>query len=269
MAQAVLAAVMRAPIFQIDAFTAERFRGNPAAVMPLPAFPDDRTMQAIAAENNLAETAFLVADGDAWRLRWFTPEVEVPLCGHATLASGWVVFNRLKPGSTRADFDTKSGRLTVVREGEWLVMDFPALSCEAIATPPGLAAALGREPAQVLDGRSYLVVLESADDVRNLQPDFAAITRFDRMGVIVTAPGDEGYDCVSRYFAPKAGINEDPVTGSAHCAIAPYWAARTGKQEIRAFQASRRGGEILCRVNGDRVDLKGKCAFYMEGHVDI
>lgn len=269
MAQAVLAFLMRAPIFQIDAFTAERFRGNPAAVMPLPDFPDDETLRAVAAENNLAETAFLVAAGDAWRLRWFTPEVEVPLCGHATLASAWVVFNRLKPNSARVDFDTKSGRLTVTCDGDWLVMDFPALPAEAIATPPGLAEALGRRPAQVLDGRNYLAVFDSADEVRGLKPDLAAIARLDRMGVIVTAPGDQGYDCVSRYFAPKAGVPEDPVTGSAHCAIAAYWSARTGKREIRAFQASRRGGEILCRMNGDRVDLKGKCAFYMEGYVEI
>ncbi|WP_119418537.1 PhzF family phenazine biosynthesis protein [Rhodospirillaceae bacterium SYSU D60015] len=260
---------MRAPIFQIDAFTAERFRGNPAAVMPLPDFPDDETMRAIAAENNLAETAFLVADGEAWKLRWFTPEVEVPLCGHATLASAWVVFNRLKPGSDRVDFDTRSGRLTVTRDGDWLTMDFPVRSFAPVATPPALTAALGRAPAQVLDGHNYLAVFDTAADVRGLTPDYRALAELDRMGVVVTGPGDQGYDCVSRYFAPKAGIDEDPVTGSAHCAIAPYWSARTGKREIRAFQASRRGGEILCRMNGDRVDLKGKCAFYMEGHVEI
>ena len=260
---------MRLAMYQVDAFASEVFKGNPAAVVPLERWLPDAVMQVIAAENNLAETAFLVAAGDAWKLRWFTPEVEVPLCGHATLASAWVVFNRLKPDAKRADFDTKSGRLTVTRDGEWLVMDFPALPAEAIATPPGLAAALGRTPSQVLDGRSYLAVFESTAEVRGLQPDFAAVARLDRIGVIVTAPGDQGYDCVSRYFAPKAGIPEDPVTGSAHCAIAAYWSARTGKRELRAFQASRRGGEILCRMNGDRVDLKGKCAFYMEGHVEI
>lgn len=262
--------MMRTPIYQVDAFAARRFSGNPAAVLPLQTFLDDTVLQAIALENNLSETAFLVRDDQDWRLRWFTPTTEVPLCGHATLASAWVVTERLEPGCQRVVFQTVSGPLIVRREGEIFVMDFPARPVTSIGAPAGLEAALGARPVEVLHDRfNYLVVLDSAAVVRGLAPDISALARLDAAGVIVTAPGDQGYDCVSRYFAPAKGIDEDPVTGGAHCALGPFWAARLGKPEIRAFQASARGGEMGCRIRGERVELEGTCVFYLEGEVEI
>ncbi|MDE3245031.1 MAG: PhzF family phenazine biosynthesis protein [Acidobacteriota bacterium] len=261
---------MRTPIFQLDAFTTRRFAGNPAAVMPLDQFLEEAVMQAVAAENNLAETAFLVPAGGDYRLRWFTPTMEVPLCGHATLASAAVVMERLEPSRNQVIFHSASGPLTVNRTGAGYVMDFPARLSQPVPVPPGLAEALGVPPLEVVaDAFNYLVLLESAQMVRDLAPDTAGIARLDRGGVIVTAPGDNGYDFVSRYFAPAKGIPEDPVTGGAHCALAPYWAARLNKNAFRAFQASRRGGEIICRLAGDRVELEGNCAFYLEGQVEI
>ena len=265
---------MRTPIFQVDAFTTRRFAGNPAAVMPLGDFLDDALLQAIASENNLAETAFLVADGGGdYRLRWFTPTTEVPLCGHATLASAAVVMERLEPGRTEVVFHTASGPLTVRRVDARYVMDFPERPCEPVAAaPPGLLAALGVSPTEVLvNAFNYLALLENAQTVRALAPDMAALARLDRDGVIVTAPGDGDGACdfISRYFAPRKGIPEDPVTGGAHCTLAPYWARRLGKTALRAYQASRRGGEILCRLAGERVELEGSCVFYLEGEVEI
>ena len=261
---------MRTPIFQVDAFTTRRFAGNPAAVMPLGSFLADAMLQAIAAENNLAETAFLVPEGGDYRLRWFTPTTEVPLCGHATLASAAVVMERLEPGRSSVIFHSVSGPLTVKRTETGYVMDFPVRPSEPVPTPPGLAEALGIAPVEVwVDAFNYMAVLGSAQVVRELAPDIAAIARLDRSGVIVTAPGDEGYDFVSRYFAPAKGIPEDPVTGGAHCALVPYWAKRSGKTEFRAFQASRRGGEIVCRLAHDRVELEGACVFYLEGQAEI
>ncbi|MFY9822317.1 MAG: PhzF family phenazine biosynthesis protein [Thermoanaerobaculia bacterium] len=261
---------MRTPIFQIDAFTTRRFAGNPAAVMPMESFLADPVLQALAAENNLSETAFLVAEAGDYRLRWFTPTTEVPLCGHATLASAAVVMERLEPGRSTVVFHTLSGPLTVKRTATGYVMDFPSRPSQPVPVPPGLAEALGAVPMEVgVDAFNYLALLESAQVVRELAPEIAAIARMDRSGVIVTAPGDGTYDFVSRYFAPAKGIPEDPVTGGAHCALAPYWAQRLGKTEFRAFQASRRGGEILCRLVRDRVELEGACVFYLEGEVEI
>lgn len=261
---------MTVPIFQIDAFANRLFAGNPAAVMVLDAYPEDARLAAIAAENNLAETAFLVPEGEDWRLRWFTPTVEVPLCGHATLASAWVVLNRRKPRETVVRFHTASGVLTVRREGEGFCMDFPRRPMAPTQPPPGLAEALGATPVQVLrDDRNLMAVFAEAGQVRTLAPDMAAVASFGGAGVIATAPGDQSYDCVSRYFAPASGIPEDPVTGSAHCAIAPYWSERLGKPEIFAFQASARGGEIRCRIAGERVELAGAGVFYMEGRAVI
>jgi PhzF family phenazine biosynthesis protein len=265
-----LTASMRALIFQVDAFTTRRFAGNPAAVMPLGEFLDDATLQAIAAENNLSETAFLVLDHGEYRLRWFTPTTEVPLCGHATLASAAVVMERLEPDRRSVVFHSASGPLTVKRTDTGYVMDFPVRRSAPVPTPPGLAEALGAVPVEVVaDAFNYLALLESAQQVRALAPDLAVIGRLDRSGVIVTAPGDESYDFVSRYFAPAKGIPEDPVTGGAHCALVPYWANRLGKTEFRAFQASRRGGEIVCRLVHDRVELEGACVFYLEGEATI
>jgi PhzF family phenazine biosynthesis protein len=260
----------RAPIFQVDAFTTRRFAGNPAAVVLLDSFPDDALLQAIAAENNLAETAFLVPEGDDYRLRWFTPRTEVPLCGHATLASAAVVMERLEPRRKSVVFHSASGPLTVTRAGTGYVMNFPSRPSEPIATPPALAEALGVVPVEVcVNEFNYMARLESAEILRNLAPDIAAVARLDRPGVIVTAAGDGGYDFISRYFAPRKGVPEDPVTGAAHCMLAPYWAKRLGKTEFRAFQASRRGGEVVCRLVEDRVELKGACVFYLEGEVEI
>ena len=261
---------MRTPIFQVDAFASRRFAGNPAAVMPMASFLEDAVLQSIAAENNLAETAFLVADGGDYRLRWFTPVLEVPLCGHATLASAAVVMERLQPGRSSVVFHSASGPLTVKRADAGYVMDFPARPSEPVATPAGLAEGLGVTPVEVFGNQfNYMAVLESARAVRELAPDMAALARMDRPGVIVTAPGDRDYDIVSRYFAPAKGIPEDPVTGAAHCMLTPYWAKRLGKDSLRAFQASRRGGEIACRLVGDRVELGGSCVFYLEGEVEI
>jgi PhzF family phenazine biosynthesis protein len=262
---------MKVPIYKLDAFASRRFTGNPAAVMVLDDFLDDRLLQAIAAENNLAETAFLVADGQDYRLRWFTPTVEVPLCGHATLASAAVVLERLSPERDHVVFHTASGPLRVERKSSGYAMDFPARISDRIGMPAALIDVLGARPVEVQADRfNYLAVFQRADQVRELRPDFGAIARLDRTGVIVTAPGNGGpYDFVSRYFAPAKGIPEDPVTGGAHCALTPYWAHRTDKSIFRAFQASARGGELLCRHAGNRVELEGTCVFYLEGQAEI
>jgi PhzF family phenazine biosynthesis protein len=257
---------VRVPFFQLDAFTSRRFAGNPAAVMLLDAFPADDALLAIAAENNLSETAFLVPDGEDYRIRWFTPKVEVLLCGHATLASAAVVLERLRPERQEVRFQSASGVLTVRRAPPGYAMDFPVRSCTPVDAPPGLAAALGLTPRETIwDGFNFLVRLADAAAVRNLRPDFAAIARLSAGGVIVTAEGDGDYDIVSRYFAPAKGVDEDPVTGGAHCGLAPFWAERLGKTELRAFQASPRGGALTCRLMGDRVELAGECVFYLEG----
>lgn len=261
---------MRARIFHVDAFADRLFAGNPAAVLPLEKFPPDPVMQAIAAENNLAETAFLVRDGDDYRLRWFTPLVEVPLCGHATLASAAVVMERLEPARTSVLFQSASGPLLVRRSVTGYVMDLPGRPSQPIPPPAGLHEALGVTPIEVLGNVfNYMAVLESAGQVRKLAPDMPALARLDRPGVIVTARGEEGYDFVSRYFAPAKGIAEDPVTGAAHCMLAPYWAEQLGKTSFRAYQASRRGGEVVCRLARDRVELQGACVFYLEGQVEF
>ena len=260
---------MRTPIYQIDAFTSRRFTGNPAAVMPMSRFPSNATMLAIAAENNLSETAFLVPEGRDYRLRWFTPRIEVPLCGHATLASAAVVMERLEVGRNRVVFHSASGPLTVSRSCARYVMDLPTRPSQEITAPSGLAEALGAVPLEVWGNSfNYMAVLENEQVVRKLVPEMSAIARMGRPGVIVTAAGDGTYDFISRYFAPAKGIPEDPVTGAAHCMLAPYWAKRLGKTEFRAFQASRRGGEMICRLAGDRTELEGSCVFYLEGEVE-
>lgn len=261
---------MRSRMFQIDAFTRERFGGNPAAVMPLGAFAPDAVLQALAAENNLSETAFLVGGNGTYRLRWFTPAMEVPLCGHATLASAAVVLEKLEPGRSTVTFETASGALHVRRIEAGYAMDFPVRPTRPVAVPEALVRALGARPETVrADAINYLAVLDNETSVRALKPDIAAVAALDLSGVIVTARGSGEYDCVSRYFAPARGVAEDPVTGSAHCALAPYWSERLGRTQLRAYQASRRGGELICRVNGPRVELEGACVFYLEGEVDF
>ncbi|MGC3982956.1 MAG: PhzF family phenazine biosynthesis protein [Steroidobacteraceae bacterium] len=258
-----------APIFQIDAFATQLFAGNPAAVIVMQRFPDAKVMQNIAAENNLAETAFLVPEGNDYQLRWLTPITEVPLCGHATLASAAVVMERLEPARTRVVFHSASGPLTVDKTGSGYRMNFPARMSEAVTPPADLAKVLGATPIEVfVDAFNYMAILESALVVRKLTPDITGISHLDRSGVIVTAAGDEDYDFVSRYFAPAKGIPEDPVTGGAHCMLIPYWAKRLNKLELRAFQASLRGGELLCKLSGERVEMQGNCVFYMEGIVN-
>jgi PhzF family phenazine biosynthesis protein len=262
---------MRAPIYQVDAFTSTRFAGNPAAVILLDAFLSDASLQAIAAENNLAETAYLVpADGD-YNLRWFTPGTEVPLCGHATLASAAVVMERLEPAREQVIFHSASGPLTVKKNGAGYVMDFPSRPSERIATPPGLAEALRVTPVEVSDNAfNYLALLPDEATLRGVAPDMPSLIRIGKPGLIITAPSsDPQYDFVSRYFAPVKGIPEDPVTGSAHCMLAPYWAPRLGKTDFTAFQASPRGGKVICRLRGDRTELEGECVFYLEGEVEI
>jgi PhzF family phenazine biosynthesis protein len=257
---------MQARLFQLDAFASRSFTGNPAAVMLFDRFPEDKTMQALAAENNHAETAFLVPDGGHFRIRWFTPTIEVPLCGHATLASAAVVLERLEPAREMVVFHSATGPLTVRRSEPGYIMDFPVRRCEPTEMPDGLFQALGASIEETMwDGFNFIARLLTANDVRSIKPDLAAIARMPCAGVVVTAPGDGEYDCVSRYFAPAKGIPEDPVTGGAHCALVPYWAERLGKSEVRAFQASARGGELRCRLKGDRVELEGSCVFYLEG----
>jgi len=260
------------PLYQLDAFAAELFRGNPAAVCPLEEWLDDDTLHAIAAENNLSETAFFVPEDGGYRLRWFTPSLEVDLCGHATLASAWVILHCLKSAESSVRFLTRSGPLVVTREGdERLVMDFPSRPPVAKEAPRALIEGLGAEPDDVrASGRDYLVVFAEEDDVRKLKPDFGRLRTLDRLGVIVTAPGN-GCDFVSRFFAPSVGVPEDPVTGSAHCTLAPYWAERlgVGGAWMEARQLSARGGRLECRVRGDRVDIGGRVVLYLEGAIHL
>jgi PhzF family phenazine biosynthesis protein len=256
------------PIYQVDAFTSEVFAGNPAAVCPLQTWLPDDVMQAIAAENNLSETAFMVRAGEVYELRWFTPAVEVDLCGHATLAAAFVVCTRLEPDSVHARFQTQSGRLNVTRHGKLFVLDFPARPPGPCETPPALAEALGATPKEVLAARDYLAVYDTEDEIRALAPDFGRLAEdVDKM-VIVSAPGRD-FDFVSRFFAPREGIPEDPVTGSAHCTLIPYWAERLGKRSLQAAQISSRGGELVCEHRDERVRIAGQAALYLEGTIHI
>jgi len=258
---------MKLPLWQVDAFASKIFAGNPAAVVPLAQWLPDAAMVAIAAENNLAETAFFVPHGDDYAIRWFTPAVEVPLCGHATLASGWVVFNRLEPRRQSVTFHSKSGPLTVARDGERLAMDFPAIAVEPAANA-ALEAALGAKPKALFSGFQWLAEYESEAQVRALKPDYGARALLDIFGVIATAPG-ENCDFVSRFFAPQAGINEDPVTGSAHSRLVPYWSRKLGKPKLHARQVSPRGGELWCEHKGERVTMAGHAALYLEGMIEV
>lgn len=261
---------MRLPIFQVDAFTRELFGGNPAAVVPLPRWPEDARLQAIAAENNLSETAFLVGEGPTYQLRWFTPTAEVELCGHATLASAWVVFERLRPELERVRFETQSGTLEVVRTPGGLRMALPACPASPADPPTTLIDGIGAEPEEVLAAkRDYLVVFSHEESVRKLKPDFERLRTLDRLGVIVTAPG-ASCDFVSRFFAPVLGVPEDPVTGSAHATLTPYWTRRLGRSgQLRARQLSARGGELTCELAGDRVLIAGRCVLYLEGTIHV
>ena len=256
----------RIPLYQVDAFASRVFTGNPAAVCPLEQWLPDEQMQGIAAENNLAETAFFVKNGDGYHLRWFTPTVEVNLCGHATLASAFVILNKLTPAAESVQFSSKSGKLVVTRSGDLLSLDFPAWQPTDCEVFPGLVTALGGRPVEVVASQDYLVVYATEDELRSLKPDMDVLLKADRFAVIASAPGRDA-DFVSRFFAPKQGIAEDPVTGRAHCTLIPYWSKRLGKSKLHAFQASPRGGELWCEDRGERVTISGKAVQFLEGTI--
>ncbi len=256
------------PIYQIDAFTSEVFRGNPAAVCPLDEWLPDETMRKIANENNLSETAFFVEEGEHYHIRWFTPQTEVKLCGHATLASAYVIFNELGYRDREINFRSESGNLYVSSDNEWIVMDFPSQPPVPCEPPQALTDGLGNMPAQVLKSEDYIAVFDSEEEILSLNPDYETLKNVPLRGISVTARGISS-DFVSRFFAPKVGINEDPVTGSAHCELTPYWWERLGKKKLYARQLSGRGGEIFCELKNDRVFLRGRAVKYMEGKAYI
>lgn len=258
---------MKIPFFHIDAFTGTLFQGNPAGVCLLDNWPADSLMQHIAAENNLPETAFLVPAGDQYLIRWFSPLVEIDLCGHATLAAGHVILNDAAPHLAAVSFHSpRSGPLTVERHNGLLRLNFPAQPPIPCAAPDNLLLALQIKPTEVLQSEDYLAVFDSPETIEGLSPDLELLKTLDLRGVIVTAPG-KGVDFVSRFFAPKVGIDEDPVTGSAHCALIPYWKKRLNKERLHALQISARGGELFCQDCGDRVLISGKAVCYLRGSI--
>jgi len=259
---------MRIPLYWVDAFTSRRFGGNPAAICPLPRWLPDSLLQAIAAENNLAETAYFVHEPDGYRIRWFTPGVEVDLCGHATLASALVLMDCMGLGGESVVFNSRSGPLTVTRDGPRYTLDFPSRPAAPLADDEALAAALGATPLAVLKARDTMAVFETQAQVASLAPDMKALAKVDTFAVIATAPGDD-CDFVSRFFAPRAGIDEDPVTGSAHSTLTPYWSARLGKKDMFARQISPRGGELWLTDRGERVSISGQGVLYMTGFIEV
>jgi PhzF family phenazine biosynthesis protein len=259
---------MELTLYQIDAFTDQVFKGNPAAVCPLQGWLSDSDLQAIAAENNLSETAFYIPLVSGFHLRWFTPKAEVDLCGHATLATAFVIFNFSDYADSTIRFESRSGQLTVTKRDDWLVMDFPSQPAKPCATPQLLVEGLGKAPIEVLSSEDYMAVFGTEEDVMALKPNFDALNKLDLRGVMVTAKGKE-VDFVSRFFAPRYGINEDPVTGSAHCSLTPYWAGQLNKTKLSARQVSERTGYIECELKGNRVLLSGKAVKYMEGKISF
>ena len=262
---------MKLPIYQVDAFSKQLFKGNPAAVIPLENWLSDAQMQQIAMENNLAETAFFISQGDDFALRWFTPELEIDLCGHATLAAAHVIFSELNYSKNTIKFSTlKAGNLIVSKENHFYTLDFPSRPATPTQLPDGLLSAIGGQklPIEVLASRDMMLVYETEADILALNPDFNALAKIDLLGLIVTAKGDNS-DFVSRFFAPSAGVNEDPVTGSAHCNLIPYWANQLQKNKLHAFQLSLRGGELFCELKGDRVLMSGHAITYLKGNIYI
>lgn len=260
--------MIKLKLFQVDAFAERVFEGNPAAICPLEHWLDDRLLQAIAQENYLSETAFFVPVGDTVELRWFTPAAEVDLCGHATLASAHVLFEHLGWDRPEIRFSTRSGELTVTRSDDGLDMDFPASRPHAVEVPAALVEGLGSEPVEVLAAEDYLAVYGSEAEIRRLEPDFSRLRHAGLRGVLATAPGEE-FDFVSRCFFPALGVDEDPVTGSAHCQLAPFWAGRLGRDELIARQLSKRGGTVRCCVDHDRVRLSGRAVDYLCGEICV
>lgn len=257
---------MEIPIYQIDAFAGRVFSGNPAAVCPLDAWLDDAAMQSIARENNLSETAFFVRKADGYQIRWFTPEAEVDLCGHATLASAFVIFTHIDPSCVRVTFDSRSGPLRVEKKADRLCMNFPSQPPVPCPEPYDLIQGLGKTPSSVLKSEDWFAVFETEEDIKGLKPRMDLLKNLGLRGVIVTAPGSDA-DFVSRFFAPALGIEEDPVTGSAHSALIPYWSKRLNKKSLHAYQVSARGGELFCEDLGGRVGISGKAVQYMHGTI--
>ena len=260
---------MKITIYQVDAFTKEVFKGNPAAICPLESWLDAKLMQKIALENNLSETAFFVKKDDVYEIRWFTPTFEIDLCGHATLASAFVIFEILKLESEIVKFHShKSGKLAVEKNDDLLILDFPSRPVEESAAPDGLIEAIGKKPKAVFKARDYFLVYDNEQEVLDINPNFPKLLDIDAHGFIITAKGETS-DFVSRFFAPEVGVFEDPVTGSAHCNLIPYWAEKLGKNEMFAKQISVRGGEIFCELKGDRVKIGGNAALYLRGEIYI
>ena len=259
---------MELNIYQIDAFASKPFEGNPAAVCPLDEWLPDEIMQSIAEENNLSETAFFIPTGNGFHIRWFTPTSEVDLCGHATLASAYVLFNILGYKGDKIVFNSKSGILTVTKDDEWLVMDFPAQPPVLCEIPPEIVKAFDVAPIECLKSEDYMVVFEREMDVETANPDFAQLKKLDLRGVIITAKSSS-YDFITRFFAPKYGVPEDPVTGSAYTQLAPYWASKLGKKRFNVKQVSLRGGELSCEIVDNRVLISGKAIKYLEGKIKI
>ncbi len=259
---------MKIPLYQIDAFSSRVFGGNPAAVCPLERWFSDDALQSIALENNLSETAFFVGGNSQYEIRWFTPEAEVDLCGHATLATGYVISEILGDRSKIINFTSASGELQVNLEKERPSLNFPSRPGIPIECPDLIYKALGHQPSACISATDFMVVLESSHQVQELNPNLDLLKEFDARGVLVTAKGDD-CDFVSRCFFPRLGVPEDPVTGSAHCTLAPYWAERLGKQQLHCRQVSKRAGELWCEVLGDRVLISGDCALYLTGEVTL
>ena len=260
---------MKLDIYQVDAFTKEIFKGNPAAICPLESWIDAELMQKIALENNLSETAFFVKKDDVYEIRWFTPTFEIDLCGHATLASAFVIFEVLQSETNIVKFHShKSGALSVEKKDDVLILDFPSRPPVVCDVPQGLIEAIGKQPREVLKSRDYFLVYETENDIANINPNFAEILKTPTHAVIVTAKGDE-CDFVSRFFAPEVGVFEDPVTGSSHCNLIPFWAERLGKTELFGKQISARGGELFCKLKGDRVKIGGNAVLYLKGEIYV
>lgn len=260
---------MNLTIYQVDAFTKEVFKGNPAAICPLDEWLDAKLMQRIALENNLSETAFFVKRDDVYEIRWFTPTYEIDLCGHATLAATFVIFEILKAEENLVKFHShKSGALSVEKKDDVLILDFPSRPVSPVEVPQGLIEAIGKEPREIFKARDYFLVYENEREIADIAPDFSKLLEIDAHGFIVTAKGDSA-DFVSRFFAPEVGVFEDPVTGSAHCNLIPFWAERLGKNELFAKQISARGGELFCELKGDRVKIGGNAVLYLKGEIYV
>ncbi|KAA3595762.1 MAG: PhzF family phenazine biosynthesis protein [Calditrichaeota bacterium] len=260
---------MQIPIYQVDAFTNERFSGNPAAVCPLDSWLEDSVLQNIALENNLSETAFFVKNEKGYHIRWFTPAVEVKLCGHATLATSFVIFNYFEPNSNKIHFDSLSGELIVTKENDLLTLDFPIKEITKTEIPKLAVEAFGKMPLEAYNSDDLLLVFDDEDFVKKVKPNFEILKKLTGFrGVCITSKGKD-FDFVSRFFAPIFGINEDPVTGSAHCMLIPFWAEKLGKNDLRAKQVSARGGELICKLDGKRVKISGNAVLYLEGKIKV